>query len=211
MRSPQLGAHHATRGATGAATRDHDVRSALQALLRERCHDDQEVVIVEELGLCQGVARIDLAVIDGSLHGYEIKSASDNLDRLPAQRDVYNRVLEHVTAVSDRTHIHVLRAMIPRWWGLMEVYLIRGRITMKQVRVARRNPRVDPSSVVQLLWRAEALAILEAKNLLAGIRSKPREVLWERLVTNLPERELCAVVSERLRRRTGWRPAQQRV
>ena len=42
--------------------------------------------VVDELELLRGVVRVDVAVISDTLHGYEIKSASDNLIRLPNQQ-----------------------------------------------------------------------------------------------------------------------------
>jgi len=36
-----------------------------------------------------GASRIDRAVVNGSVHGYEIKSETDDLTRLPAQARAY--------------------------------------------------------------------------------------------------------------------------
>ena len=35
--------------------------------------------IVDDLGLRHGVARVDVAVVNGIIHGYELKSDKDNL------------------------------------------------------------------------------------------------------------------------------------
>jgi len=62
--------------------RDIDVRRKLRVEV-ERSHECEfDTLIVEELGLCQGIARVDLAVVNGSVHRYEIKSESDTLTRL---------------------------------------------------------------------------------------------------------------------------------
>lgn len=52
--------------------RDCDIRSALGSKLRSE--KGAAACLVEELGLCQGDVFVDLAVVDGCLEGYEIKS-----------------------------------------------------------------------------------------------------------------------------------------
>jgi hypothetical protein len=64
---------------------------------------------------------------------------------------------------------------------------------------------VDPRAVAQLLWRDEALAALKLRNLSKGALSKPRKVLWDRLVENVPAPELCAIVRNQLLTRPQWR------
>ena len=49
----------------------------------------EDVLIIDELGLAHAQSRIDLAVFNGHLHGYEIKSAGDTLERLPRQLSFY--------------------------------------------------------------------------------------------------------------------------
>jgi len=57
--------------------REIDIRRALLADVRQRHRDEPDTLIREELGVCQGIARVDLAVVNGSVHGYEIKSEQD--------------------------------------------------------------------------------------------------------------------------------------
>jgi hypothetical protein len=57
------------------------------------------VRIIEELGVVHGKSRIDIAVINGLMHGYEIKSDKDTLQRLPEQMNMYNSVFNKVTLV----------------------------------------------------------------------------------------------------------------
>jgi len=71
---------------------DGEVRSALRARLDRQYPDRQGTRIVEELDLCQASARIDLAVVNGRMIGWEIKSGADRLGRLPQQQVVYSRL-----------------------------------------------------------------------------------------------------------------------
>src|SRR5579859_7106317 len=114
--------------------RDIDIR---QTLMNEMCRlhqGDSETLIVEELGLCQGMARVDVAVVNGSLHGYEIKSERDTLFRLPGQRDVYNRALDFVTIIAASAHVEKIHEMIPRWWGIWKAAQKGTEVQLQKVR-----------------------------------------------------------------------------
>lgn len=190
---------------THASVRDVDIRRRLHEEVRRLHATEVGTLFVDELGLCQGVARIDLAVINGSLHGYEIKSECDTLDRLPGQRDVYSRALDFVTIVTSAKHAKKIRGSVPQWWGIWAAGSSATGITLRQVRRPRQNPSVDARAVVELLWREEVLEELEARELARGVRSKPRHELWTRLADSVPLPELCAVVRDRLKQRRCWR------
>ena len=63
-------------------TKDLDIRSALHAKRLRRLKAKPDTLVIDELGLAHASSRIDVAVINGCIHGYEIKSAKDTLDRL---------------------------------------------------------------------------------------------------------------------------------
>lgn len=185
--------------------RDYDVRVALRArLLEEHADRLDRTLLVDELGLC-GEARVDLAVINGSLTGYELKSASDRLDRLPHQVDTYGRILDYAYLVVAHVHLEKARAMVPPWWGILVAKEQAGGVVLVQCRKGRRNPRVDAASLVQLLWRDEALAVLARHGKDSGVRTKPRDTLWMRLSLTLELDQLRHEVREALMARRGWR------
>src|SRR3990172_5388577 len=92
--------------------RDVDIRRALHAHFRAE-HKDDDSRLIDELGLCQGAARVDVAVVNGSLHGFEIKSDRDKLVRLVGQQAIYSRALDRVTVVTTARHIEDVPAAIP--------------------------------------------------------------------------------------------------
>src|SRR5882724_5773501 len=110
--------------------RDRDIRLGLHREL-ERAHRRyaSETLFIDELGLCQGNARIDLAVVNGSLSGYEIKSERDTLQRLPHQVEVYSRALDYVTIVASNSHIAKTIDLIPEWWGVLATQSHQGDIS----------------------------------------------------------------------------------
>jgi len=95
-------------------TRDSDIRRVLLADLSQLYSDKDHDLIVEEFG-CNS-AHIDIAVINGALHAFEIKS--DSLDRLPSQIEAYQGVFEYITLVCGRRLMKRARVTIPKWWGL---------------------------------------------------------------------------------------------
>ena len=188
--------------------KDIDIRRILLSSLRNENGDKPGTLIIQELGLCQGDARIDVAVINGSMEGYEIKSERDELKRLPGQIEIYNRILDTITIVASTRHIKKVRKIVPRWWGISEVVTKAEAIHINDIRLPKENPKIDPRAVVQLLWRDEALAALESRGLSKGVVSKPRHVLWNRLVENLKNDDLCGLVRNQLRARQHWRSAE---
>ena len=55
------------------STNDIIIRSALKKYLTNRHAQDEKVRIIEELGVQHGTARVDIVVVNGIMHGYEIK------------------------------------------------------------------------------------------------------------------------------------------
>lgn len=188
-------------------TSDKAIRSALRENLQKIYESDSTVKIIEELGLAHGEARIDLAVVNGSIHGYELKSDLDTLRRLPEQVRIYNSVLDHVTLVVGKNHLFDAFNIIPEWWGvtIAKVSSSGNKISFCNIRDADENPQKNSVAIANLLWREEALHILEEKGVAGGVRSKSRQVLYERLAEVLNQNELRAKVREYLSTREDWR------
>lgn len=188
--------------------RDMDIRLALRGEMKRRHDAEHDTLVVEELGLCQGVSRVDLAVVNGSIHGYEIKSERDTLVRLPAQCEIYGRALEFVTIVAAPAHSRKALKIVPDWWGVLSPVGSGDTVRLEIEREPQPNPGLVPYAVAQFLWREEALQVLMDLGLAGGLRSKPREALWRCLASNLTIVELGQIVRQRLKSRSsGWRVA----
>lgn len=184
--------------------RDADVRAAVRQMLAEEHAGYEDTKIVEEMGIWSGSVRIDVAVINGQLTGYELKSDRDTLDRLPAQAELYSRVFDKVCLVVGSRHAGKARRMVPRWWEVIVATTSKGEIRLNRVREGKPNPAQDPLLLAKLLWRSEALAALEQVGLAQGWRSKSADLLHQRLATSLAQPELSAVVRAALKSRQGW-------
>jgi hypothetical protein len=186
--------------------KDGDLRVALLRRLERRHARDVDTLILQELGIRHGRARVDVAVVNGSLHGYEIKSDSDSLGRLAQQASVYGSVLDRVTLVVGGRHAEAAMGMIPDWWGVQVAKMgPRGGVLFSSVRRGRNNPSQDVVAVAKLLWRDEALELLSQLRAEKGFRSKPRAAIYAQLAKVARLEEIRSRVRDRLRGRTGWR------
>jgi hypothetical protein len=139
-------------------TRDSDIRSALLEELRIQYGDPDNDLIIEEFG-CKK-ARADVAVINGSLHAFEIKSDSDSLERLPSQMQAYQDVFEYITLVCGRRLLDRAHAVIPKYWGLQKAIFIDGKVVLREIRTAKFNQNQNALALAHMLWKTEALSCL---------------------------------------------------
>ena len=187
-------------------TKDYEIRQALVRDLKVAYKDDPEHKIVEELGINHGSVRADIAVINGIMDCYEIKSDRDTLQRLPEQIRAYNAVFDKITLVVGFSHVYEALEIIPDWWGVKIAKTnTTGDVIFSAIRESMPNTNKDKDAIVRLLWREEALRILKDKKQDIGVRSKPKAVIYERLITMLEEDELSAIVRQFLRSRPLWR------
>lgn len=196
------------------ATNDKIIRRALQDFLHEDLvryrRRGYSAEIIEELGVQHGTARIDFAVINGVMHGYEIKSDCDTLERLPEQVREFNTVFDRLTIVVGKRHLYQAMHIVPDWWGIMIAkFDNNNRLVLQMIREPDRNSEQAGLSIARLLWRKEALQILEERNKAEGLRSKPRETIYAKLADVFDNRTLKKKVSAALISRDSWRPGAQ--
>jgi hypothetical protein len=188
------------------STNDKIIRTALRAYLKDLHKKDSKLRIVEEFGVEHGAARVDFAVVNGILHGYEIKSDQDTLSRLPEQMSLYNGVFDEVTLVVGKQHVYEAINLVPDWWGIFLAKVCAdSSVAFTRIRQARKNFGQRSISIARLLWRGEALRILEDVGEADGLRSKPRELLYEKLSAVFDQLTLEKKVRDVLFVREDWR------
>lgn len=191
--------------------RDRDVRDALWQKLEAEHAGTPDTLMMDEVGLCHGDVRVDVFVANGELCGFEIKSDRDTLERLPRQIEAYSDALDKATIVVGERHAEKVRPMVRPWWGItVATSTADGEVVLRREREAQMNPELSPVAVAELLWRDEALALLERLNQAKGIRSKPRLVLYSKLAEVLSIKELREEVRSQLKRR-NWRSDARRT
>ncbi len=188
------------------ATTDADIRSALHAKRLRRLKDHPDTLVIDELGLAHARGRIDVAVISGYVHGYEIKSAKDSLERLGTQIDIYRQTLQKLTIVAAPRHIAGVALHAPEWCGIIEANQgPRGGIGFNVIRAPRPNPDIDPVMMAHLLWRDEAVEILSGIGHSPKDLRRPRKQLYRMVCEALTLRELTTAIRTFMARRQAWR------
>lgn len=185
-------------------TNDIDIRLALDNQLQSKHGQNPDVLIRHELGVDMGNRRIDLAVLNGHLAGWEIKSDKDTLKRLPEQAAAFLKVMDYLTIVTTAKYLDRCAAILPANWGLQEAISGPCGIRIVSRRAPKINRQTDPFSIAQLLWRDEAMEELKLRGQARGLSSKPRYTIWQRLSEVVPKRELRSIVLSRLKRRQDW-------
>jgi len=185
---------------------DRDVREALHRKVLKEHHGDHNTLVLDELGLRHGTCRVDIAVVNGYLHGYEIKSDADTLERLPGQVSVYSAVLDRATLVVGEKHVQKARAFLPDWWSIKVVTTgQRGALNFDTVQFCKPNPSIDPVALAELLWRTEAVEILRALGAPEPFLRRPRATLYRHLSEAIELKDLRDLVRKALKSRARWR------
>jgi len=186
--------------------RDQEIRLALRDKLKVIHADESDTAIIDELSLCQGDARVDVAVVNGSLSGYEIKSDRDTLVRLPNQLAAYELCFDTMTMVVGKKHVKKCRETLPKWWGIWEAVHTEKGVKFGCWREPMPNPKITPQRVVQLLWKNELREALGELGIIPPAKAS-RRGLWAILIAAVPQSELFRIVRSRIRARGDWRSA----
>ena len=176
---------------------------AVEDRLRQQ-HQGHPTIYRREFGICVGAGRVDVAAVNGAITACEVKSVADGLSRLPGQAERYGQVADYAILAVERRHPERVAALVPDWWGVWHAVRQEGTVTLKVLRHPMPNPSVNPLAVAQLLWRAEALEVLQRRRLQKGLLTATRWRLWERLAEELPLQELREEVRVALKARREW-------
>ncbi len=186
---------------------DKDVRQAVKDKILKAHINDPSTLVIDELGLDHGRNRVDIAVINGELHGYELKSDSDNLLRLPQQSMAYSSIMDKVTLVVGEKHVQEAINIIPDWWGVKIATMNhRGIVNIVTYRRNKKNKDIDPFELSKLIWKEEALALLEIKIKVDWrIRKLTRKDIYKLIVDTFSLNEIRDNTRAILKSRVNWR------
>lgn len=186
---------------------DKDVRQAVKDKILKAHINDPSTLVIDELGLDHGRNRVDIAVINGELHGYELKSDSDNLLRLPQQSMAYSSIMDKVTLVVGEKHAQEAINIIPDWWGIKIATMNhRGFVNIVTYRRNKKNKDIDPFELSKLIWKEEALALLAIKIKVDWrIRKLTRKDIYKLIVDTFSLDEIRDNTRAILKSRVNWR------
>lgn len=186
---------------------DKDIRKILLNKFLENplFINDSSTVIIDELDVCLGASIADIAVINGKIHGFEIKSEHDTLERLETQIEFYNEVFDTVTIVLSSKHLSKAIELIPKWWG---IYCVESNDTEHYIDIKKEpllNNSVSLFNLCQLLWKPELLNLLIKNGVNKGIKSKTRRELARIVANSLEENTIKKYVRQTLKNRETWK------
>ncbi len=185
------------------------IRDALKSRHLRHHSRSKDVLIIDELGLAHAKGRVDVAVFNGHLHGYEIKSMSDTLERLPRQIELYSGSLQKLTLVAATKHFKSASSMAPEWCGMIEVVNgPKGGLQFVPHRRATLNPDIDPFMLAHLLWRPEAQELLLSLGASNKEVNAPRSQLYRSIAAELPVQQIAAAIKRAMASRKTWRDHQ---
>ncbi|GHE52230.1 sce7726 family protein [Roseivirga thermotolerans] len=180
--------------------RDPEIRKVLRNSILKDYLSDPNSKVVEELRLNPASAQIDIAVLNGSIHAFEIKSASDTLNRLPSQLEAYSKVCDYISIVTEVKYVKKIMAMVPDWIGVTQCDDTGCQIMRKPQR----------NSLIQGFYLAQLLRIDEIKQLLVanGVvfnHGRRKWYLSELLANSLAVQDLSNQVRLTMKSREGWK------
>lgn len=188
---------------------DSKIRKAIKEIEFKTHFTEEDTKVIDEMGLNQGSSIIDIAVINGKMVGYEIKSDRDTLKRLDGQISEYNKVFDFINIVTSKKYAPVIKNHVPDWWGIIEVQEKNHAIKIFQRRKAKLNKNVSAYSLLQLLWKEELSDMIDRYAVNKALKNKSKKIIWTYLSDLLDINLIKNDVRNYLKSRTTWKAHQQ--
>ena len=180
--------------------RDGDIRPLLHDWLWAEHSGSEDTSILHEVSIPRPSARMDVAVVNGAICGFEIKSDADRLTRLRDQEPAFSAVCDKVSIVVTRRHLKRSRAAIPHWWGIVLVNCSGEQITFEEKRKPRDNTRPNNRALLYMLTRAELRGVLRTR----GTTKLTQSELIEHILATLAADDIRHRVREVLKGRSTF-------
>lgn len=150
--------------------------------------------IVEELHVHNGKAIADVVTLHSEAHCYEIKGATDRIERITAQGMYYNSAFRRITLVTTENNLKRARKLAPWFWGILLAIQDDGAVRFRHVRAAQLNTKFEKQSAAMTLWKSEMLELVSH----AGAERKPRRLLAELIAKTRRDLDLSMSICDLL-------------
>jgi hypothetical protein len=171
---------------------DARIREAL--LLKLARQKARPRAVLEELHVHNGRAIADVVTLHSEAHCYEIKGATDRVERVAVQGTYYNAVFRRITLVTTECKLQRALKLVPSFWGIMLAVGDNDRIRFRHVRAARSNPHFEKQSAAMTLWKSEMLGLVPD----TGTERMPRRRLAQLIAETRQELELSMTICDLL-------------
>jgi hypothetical protein len=171
---------------------DATIREALLSKLERQ--KSRPRAVLQELHVHNGKAIADVVTLHSEAHCYEIKGATDRIERIAVQSTYYNAAFRRITLVATECKLrHALR-LVPFFWGIMVAIEDGDTIRFRHVRAARHNPHFEKESAAMTLWKSEMLELVPE----TGTERMPRRRLAQLIAETRRELELSMSICDLL-------------
>lgn len=175
---------------------DKDIREALFDFLDMTYGKSR---IIEEKSM--GRSRADVVMVTpGAVYGIEIKSDADTYARLKRQVRDYNKYYDYNYVVVGVSHAHHIEEHVPKFWGIITVELVDGKVDFYILRKPTENPKMKWELKLGMLWRPE-LAHIQEINQMHKYKQKSKEFVIEKILETVPhdilQTQMCEELFER--------------
>ncbi|MEO5715193.1 MAG: sce7726 family protein [Luteolibacter sp.] len=163
---------------------DASIREALlRKLVRQK---SRPRAVLQELHVHNGRAIADVVTLHSEAHCYEIKGATDRIERIAVQGPYYNAAFRRITLVTTECKLRRATKLAPTFWGIMVAVQDEGTIRFRHVRAACRNPYFEKHLAAMTLWKSEMLELVPE----TGTERMPRRRLAQLIADTRRELEL---------------------
>ena len=169
---------------------DSRIRQALIQNLTEQ--ELKPRAVIEELRVHNGNAVADIVALFEEAHCYEIKGASDKIERISVQSVYYNTAFRRITLVTTEGNLQRALNIAPYFWGIMAACADTGEVTFRHVRKAKQNPEFTKELAALTLWKSEMLGLLQRQE----CHRQPRDVLAQLISATTRKAELSSHICE---------------
>lgn len=175
-----------------AATTDAHIRAPLLQWLRALHPDRLDAKLLEEFKMPRPSARIDVALVNGEMAGFEIKSDRDTLTRLPMQIPAFSKFFDRVSLVTTPRHVDEARTKIPKWWGII-IFCENGSFQVS--RSPKRNSKIDAVSFLFALSKRELASVAREGGVIVSPGAR-KEAIVDTIASTIPKPFLCRLARE---------------
>lgn len=150
--------------------------------------------VLQELHVHNGKAIADVVTLHSEAHCYEIKGATDRIERIAVQGPYYNAAFRRITLVTTECKLRRALKLVPPFWGIMVAVEDGDTIRFRHFRAAQFNPRFERQSAAMTLWKCEMLELVSE----AGAERKPRRLLAQLIAETRRDLELSTSICDLL-------------
>jgi hypothetical protein len=166
-----------------------------EALLRKLARQKSRPrAVLQELHVHNGRAIADVVTLHSEAHCYEIKGATDRIERITAQGVYYNAAFRRITLVTTECNLQRAQRLAPRFWGIMVATTDGEAVRFRHIRAARLNSNFEKQSAAMTLWKSEMLELVSEP----GAERKPRRLLAQLIAETRRKLELSMSICDLL-------------